>query len=176
MQPLIRKYPVLFTAVLLIVIMFVSTACLFTGISLSGNSATVTITLKQDQVNTVFNNIIDKNDSSSDVLLTKITGIEFHDGFIRVLGTASAPDGSDVAGSYDVSFTAANNLLQVKIIAVNISGITLDDPRIADANANIAKSLADSVAKSNGDVLYKAASVTAADGLKLTVQVNFQSK
>jgi hypothetical protein len=160
----------------LAVMLLATLACSIGGLTISGNSATVDITLNQDQVNKMLNsvqvNVVDQKDN----LLDKVTAVEFHDGFVRTIGTATNSNGREVSGSYDISFTAANNVLAVKIIAVNIPGVSMDDPRIATTNQQISDGINKSISESNGNVMYKEASVTAADGLHLKVQENFTNK
>jgi hypothetical protein len=158
------------------VILLATMACSIGGLTINGNSATIDITLNQEQVNTLLTSVqVDPSDSN-DRLLDKVTSIEFHDGFVRAIGTATDKSGKEISGSYDVSFSAANDVLVVKIIAVNISGVTMDDPRITTANQDIADGISKSISDSHGEVLYKEASVTAADGLHLKIQANFTKK
>jgi len=163
-------------AAILAVMLLATMACSIGGLTINGNSATIDVTLNQEQVNTLLTsaqvNIVDNNDR----LLDKVTAIEFHDGFVRTTGTATDKSGKEITGSYDVSFSAANDVLVVKIIAVNIAGVTMDDPRITTANQEIADGINKSISDSHGEVLYKEASVSAADGLHLKIQANFTKK
>jgi hypothetical protein len=173
MKSKLRKQPLFLIIVALAALAFSSLACSMGGVTLGNNSALVDITLNQDEINQFLNRVEVNQDYSRDRLLDKVSSIEMHDGFIRVLGSATQEDGSVVNGSFDISFAAENDLLKVQIIAVNIPGIELSDPRIVKANQELTDGLTQSVRDSNGDVQYKEASVK--DGvLKMKVQVNFK--
>jgi hypothetical protein len=168
-----HKQPLALFLVALTALALSSLACSIGGVTLGNNSALVDITLNQDEINQFLNRVQFNRDYSQDRLLDKVSSIEMHDGFIRVFGSATQPDGSVVNGSYDVSFAAENDLLKVQIIAVDVPGVELSDPRIVKTNQEITDGLTQSVRDSNGDVQYKEASVK--DGvLKMKVQVNFK--
>ncbi len=176
MRNLTHKHPILLAAALAAVMLLISLACTIGGLTINSSSATVDITLTQEQVNLLLKNTEVNVSDNPDRLLDKITAVEFHDGFVRVLGTITDTKGITANGSYDISISAANNALVVKISSVNIPGMTLDDPRVAKANQQFLDGLSKSVSTSHGEVLYKQVSITAAHGLKLTVQVVFQNK
>jgi hypothetical protein len=170
-----NKIPVHIVAVLLAVLVLVSLACTIGGLTLGKNSATIDINLTQDQINTILQKAMAENSGNSDQLLDTITGVELHDGYIRLLGTAKASDGSQVSGSYDTSLTAENDALKAQIIAVSIPGVDLTDPRIVKMNQQMTDALSKSVSESNGEVLFKEANVTEGN-LHLKVQINLQNK
>jgi hypothetical protein len=155
-----------------LVILFTMMACSLGGVTLSKNAAVIDISLKQDQINQVFSQVENQNDSQ-DFLLKKITGVELHDGYLRVLGTYPRSDGSEARGSYDVSLTAQNDALKAQVTSVNIEGVSMNDPRIVSANQRMSEELSKSVSETNGDVLFKEATVTEG-ALKLKIQVNFK--
>jgi hypothetical protein len=169
-----NKIPVHIVAVLLAVLVLVSLACTIGGLTLGKNSATIDINLTQDQVNAIFQKAAANNADSSNELLNNVTGAELHDGFIRLLGTAKAPDGSEVNGSVDTRLTAQNDALNAQIIAVNIPGVDMTDPRIVKMNQQMADALSKSVTESNGEVLFKEAAVTEGN-LHLKIQVNLNN-
>ncbi len=175
MTSLTRKNPVFYAAVLLAILVLTSIACSVGGLTLGKNSAEVEITLNEDKLNKLIQNSDVHVNTPDDVLLENVTKVEMHDGFMRVFGTGKTPSGAEVDGSYDVSFGVENDVLAVKIIAVDIEGITLDDPRIVKANEEIAKGLIESVTESNGEVTYKEAYIK--DGqLHMKVLVKFNVK
>jgi hypothetical protein len=155
---------------LAVVIIMTTMACNMGGINIYKNKAVIDVNLTQDQMNMFFQNTEGDVRVSDSRILEKITGVEMHDGFMRVFGENKQSDGTYVPGSFDISIGAADDELKVQITAVDISGITLDDPRIVDANAELARELSQSVREANGDVLYKEASVSEA-GLKLKMEV-----
>ncbi len=157
---------------ILSVLMVTMLACAFGGVSLNRDSATVNISLNEDQVNSMLANTTFTNDNPNDIL-RKIDRVEMYDGYMRLYGTAVTPDGTEVKGSYDVELSTQNDLLSVKIIDADIAGIDMSDERLAEANQKIADALTKSVRESQGEVLYKSAAIT--DGkLTMTVQVNFE--
>jgi hypothetical protein len=170
-----NKIPVLAVVALLAVLVLASLACSVGGLTLNKNAATIDINLTQDQINTIFQKAAAENTDPSNQLLDKITGVELHDGFIRLLGTVKGSDGSEVNGSYDTSFTAENDVLKAQIVAVNIPGVNLTDPRIVQMNQQMADALSKSVSESNGAVLFKEAAVKEGS-FHIKIQVNIPTK
>jgi hypothetical protein len=172
MKPSARNKPTLLIAFLVALLALTSLACSIGGLTLGRNSATIDITLSDDQVDRMFARATLNDEARDDVIFRHITGIDILDGYIRVYGIAEMADGSEVEGSYDVSIDAKNDVLVVQIIDVDIEGVTLDDPRIVDANQELTKELSEIVTESNGEVRFKEASVE--DGeLKMKVLVKF---
>jgi hypothetical protein len=168
-----HKQPILLIIILLGMLVLSSLACSLGGVTLGDNAALIDITLNQDEINKFLNRVEVRQDYSRNRLLDKVSSVEMHDGFVRVYGSDTRPDGSVVNGSFDVSFAAEDDILKVQIVAVNIPGIELNDPRIVKANQELSDELTQSVRDSNGDVQYKEASVQ--DGvLKMKVQVNIR--
>lgn len=158
----------------LVSVLSISTlACSIGGISFGQDGATIDISLTEEQVNTLFKNVDRTGNTGADQLIDKVTGAELHNGFIRILGTTTTSDGKSVSGSFDVSVEAENDVLVAQIIGVNIPGIDMTDPRILDANEELSRELSETVTESNGDVLFKEASVTD-DALEIVVQVKIQ--
>lgn len=169
----LKTKSLLISLIIVIVLSISSLACTIGGITLGQNGATIEISLTEDQVNALFNNVDNTGNSGADRLLDEVTGVEMHDGFIRILGTTTTSAGKDVRGSFDVSVDAENDVLVAQIIGVNIPGIDMTDPRILEANEELARELAQTVIDTNGDVLFKEASVTD-EALQLVVQVKIQ--
>ena len=159
---------------LLSIFVLTSLACSIGGLTLNRNSATVDVTLDQNQLDLIFNNVPAFTGASNDELLKQIDSVELHDGFIRIFGEATTPEGDVVNGSIDVKFDAQNDILDVEIIAVNIPGVDLNDTRIKEANQVLAKELSEVVTENNGEVLFKEADVSGGQ-LRLKVQVNYQN-
>jgi hypothetical protein len=176
MLPQTRKSPVLFVAALLVLIALTSTACSFSGVEVSTISPLIDITLHQED----FDQLSLKGDINAcglcDKLLDEISRVEMHDGFIRYLGTKVQPDRSKVDGSFDMSLGAEKDMLKAKIVAVNIPGIDLDDPRVVEANQELEEDLAHLLTHSYGDVLFK--EMVVKEGLlrmKIQVNINFSA-
>jgi hypothetical protein len=169
-----KQFTKLFIALFSIFI-FTSMACSVGGLTLGKNSATVEVTLDQQKIDLIFNNLPDYSSMTDNQFLKKINDVKLHDGFIRIFGEGVTQDGKDVSGSVDVEVDAQNNVLIVEIIAVNIPGIDINDTRIENVNQVLAKELTEVVTETNGDVLFKKAEV-AGGQLKMTVQVNYQNQ
>ena len=170
-----RKNPVLMIAALLSIMVLSSLACSVGGMTIGKDAVVIDVTLNEDQMNKLIQNSNMQVSNSDDVLFDEVTKVEMNDGFVRVFGTAKNAAGDEISGSYDVSFAAENDMLLVKIIDVDVEGISLDDPRIVKANQEISDGLSKSVTDSNGEVMYKEAEVK--DGvLRLKVQVNINNK
>lgn len=146
-----------------------SLACSMGGVTIKDGKATLDVTLTEDQLNKQIKSSTFNSDSESE-LVRSIDHVELNDGFVRIFGTFIDPNGQDVDGSMDVSFSVADDILQVKIIAVDVPGIDLSDKRIQTTNDELQKGLAQSVSDSNGEVRYTEATVTK-DGLTLKMEV-----
>lgn len=158
----------------LAVTLLTTMACGFGGISFSKGKATIDVTLTQDQVNKMIQQSNQNVEVSDDRLMEEIDRVEFHDGFIRVFGVDKKTNGTWDEGSIDFAVSAENDALKVKIIAVDLPGVTLDDPRIVNANQQIADAMTQSVNETNGEVLFKEVSVTET-GLKLKLEVKLKT-
>jgi tagatose-1,6-bisphosphate aldolase non-catalytic subunit AgaZ/GatZ len=66
-------------------------------------------------------------------------------------------------------------VLNAKIVAVNIPGVDLTDPRIVQMNQQMADALSKSVGESNGAVLFKEATVKVGS-FHIKIQVNIPTK
>jgi hypothetical protein len=169
-ERIMQKPAILFTAFLGLLAL-AALACSMPGVSIGANSATIDFTLTQDQVNRLFQNAVVSN-SDTHGLLDKVTGVELHNGYIRVLGSTQDASGNEVSGSFDTSISAEDDILKVQVTGVNIPGVDMNDPRIVDANKKMAESLTKSVTESNGDVQFKQAEVQEGK-LLMKIQVNF---
>ena len=159
-------------ATILTVLAFVTLACSIGGLTLGDHSATVEFKLTEERLNEMVANIDSVNNSDPDNLLDKITNIELHDGYIRFFGEDTLLDGSQVSGNFDISLTAVDGNLVVALIAVDIPGVDMNDPRITKVNTELSKDFSDIVAESQGDVVFKEAKVEE-DLLTFTIQVGF---
>lgn len=162
---------ILLISALVVILAFSSLACSISGIPSRSGSATIDIAIEQDEIDMLFSKG-NMNDDTHDRLFKEITGIEIHDGYVRVFGVAETSQGDDVTGSYDASLSAVDNALQAQIIAVDIADVNMDDPRIVETNEELARELAEAVRETNGEVLFK--EVTLTEGkLQMNIQVNF---
>jgi uncharacterized protein YpmS len=159
-----------FILVILVMLLFTTMACSMGGINVNKNNATVDITFTQDQMNKLIKNSYGEVTISNDRIFKNVTSVEMHDGFMRVFGDYVKTDGTTVPGSFDMSFGTDNGELKIQIIAIDASGASLDDPRIKEANQTLSDELSKSFRESNGEVLFKEASVSES-GLKLKMEV-----
>jgi hypothetical protein len=104
-------------------------------------------------------------------MLDEVDRLEMHDGYMRFIGTCQQPDGSVVDGSIDLSLGAENGGLVARIIAVNIPGLTLDDPLVVMANHDLEVSLSTDDFGAGADVYFQDVRVTE-DGLQIEVKVD----
>jgi hypothetical protein len=170
MNPQVRRNPLLIVAAMLAILALTSLACSFSGPRMGTVSSLVDITLTQE--------MFDQMSPNSEVHLSnhcepldEVTRVELHDGFIRFLGKNIQADGTSVAGSFDLSLGAEDDMLKARIVAVDIPGLTLKDSCIADANMELAMDLSELAEDPQGEVLFKEV-VVEEGALKMKVQVN----
>ena len=147
-----------------------SLACTMGGLSFNGDKATVGITLSETELNEMIATSTANRVRDDDEMLKSVSRVEFDDGFVRVYGTMENSSGEEVKGNLDLAFRASEDVLMVEITAVDFPGVSMDDPRVVKANREMAKSLTDSVTRSNGDVKFLEADVSE-DGLSLKLEV-----
>jgi hypothetical protein len=144
-------------------------ACSMGGVDVRNGTATLNLTLTESQVNENLSKATENYEKDPDHLFQSVDHVEFHDGYIRVFGTALQPSGEEVSGSFDVSFSAKDGLLDMQITAIDMSGIELTDPRVERYNDYIYKAMNDMIEESKGQAYYEDASVNK-DGLTLKLR------
>ena len=82
-----------------------SIACSLGGITISGDTATIDITLTENQVNRIMEHSTSNTVVNGEELMTEVSKVEFYDGFIRTYGTMRNAAGEEVSGSMDISFS-----------------------------------------------------------------------
>jgi hypothetical protein len=168
-----RKKQVLSAVALLVLLAITASACSFTTTSVGPVTQMVEISIDQEQFDQALQHSTMHMDGPYDRLLDKVTAVEIHDGLVRYEGTKTLADGSQAAGSFDLSVAAENDMLKARIIAVDIPGVDLNDARILKANAEMEAELAEMLSDSSAQVLFK--EVTATEGnlrLKLLVYID----
>ena len=114
--------------VLFIVILMtamISLACVFSGINIGDTTnLELTVSLKEDTVNRLLRHSF--TEQEEDNLLDDITSIDMQTDFIRIFGTYTNSDGSEVPGSADLNFSAKDGKLHAEIIAVDINGLDVN--------------------------------------------------
>jgi hypothetical protein len=135
----------LFLASLILALALASTACGITSVRTEGGELTISVNLSEDQVNGIYDRVITA-DIDDDFLFEEVSSIDLLEpNIIRAFGTTA--DGA--SGSYDVTIDAVDEALQLEVVAVDIPGVTMDDPRVEAANDELAQAFLDSA--SSGD-------------------------
>lgn len=136
----------LFVAVLILALSLVSAACGIASFSTEGGELTVTVNLSESQANRLVTNVFTTNDGD-DFLFTEITGVDLLEpNIMRVSG--STADGA--SGTYDLAFDVVDQALKIEVVAVDVPGVTLDDPRVQAANDELERAFIEG-ARSEGE-------------------------
>jgi hypothetical protein len=161
------KFKTIFILALLALLALALSACGIAGISREGNRLTVDVNMSEAQVNNLIGLVVRRGNSvTSDFLLDQITSVDLIEpDTIRVNGTA---DG--VAGNYDATINAADGTLRIVVVDVDIPGISLDDPRIEEANRELTEAFVNSASAEN-DGRFTSAAVSD-DQLTITIEVD----
>lgn len=168
-----HKNHIISVMALLVMLAITASACSFNHVNVGPITQVVDITINQEQFNEGLPQSTIHMNGPYDRLLDKVTDVEIHDGFIRYVGTKTLADGSEAEGSFDLNIGAGNDMLKVRIVAVNIPGVDLNDPRIVKANDEMEAELTDMLTDSPGEVLFK--EVKATEGalrMKLLVHID----
>jgi len=158
----------------LAILLTASLACTIGGLSINNNTATLDIKLKEDQIMSLFERIVNQTSYIDSDVLQKLDMVELHEGYVSVSGTHTTAEKNDMSGNFDVSLGAENGVLQAEIIRVEIPGMNITDERIQQANEIIARELTSVVTETNGDVNFQRAEVHE-DALYLTVSMKIRN-
>ena len=114
------------------------------------------------------------NHNFYDSLLDNVTRVDLRDGYLRFIGTHTQPDGSVTPGYIDLYMGAKDGKLTAKIIAVDIPGITMDDPLVVEINQEMKAEFSHAMGDADADVLFKEVRVTEEElYMKIQVTVRF---
>jgi len=155
------------TALLMLAVFLVSMSCALMNVGLSGDGTQITVELKEDDLNRILQ---ERNTHAGDDLLSEVTGVDIQDGFVRVFGNVKRSDGSTVSGSYDAVLKAENGALKAEITAVDIEGVSLDDPKVMQTNQDLAEGLGKAAAESNGVYEFETVSL-GNDVMKFVIKI-----
>lgn len=151
----------------ILTMLIVSLSCSLMNIGLSGGGTQITIELKEDDINRMLQQ---RYTHQSDGLFSEINGVDIQDGLIRVFGDAKKADGSMVSGSYDAVLKAENGALKAEITAVDIEGLSIDDPKVLQTNQELADEFGKAADESQG--VYEFESVSLGnDVLKIVIKI-----
>jgi hypothetical protein len=166
-----RKSPVFLVVMSLAVLALVTSACSFLTTGLGEITQVVDITLDQGLFSQSQPTFKIHNHNFWEDLDVDVNRMELHDGYLRFLGTRSMPDGSRADCTIDTSLGAEDGMLAARIIAVDIPGIELTDPKVVKINQEMEAHLSLAGFDWNAEVLFKDVQVTEG-ALRMKVQVN----
>jgi len=155
----------LFVAVMILALALVSTACGVMSVSTEGGELTINVNLSESQANRLIGNVITSNEGD-DFLFTEISSVDLIEpNIMRVSG--STADGA--SGTYDLTIDVVDEAIKIEVVAVDVPGVTLDDPRVQAANEELAQAFLDS-ARSDGEDGGVADVAVVADELIFTIK------
>lgn len=150
---------------LILVLALASTACGIMSVSTEGGELTIGVNISEDQVNRMVGNVL-KTGTDKEFLFEDVTSVDLLEpNVMRVFGTMT--DGT--SGSYDMTIDAADETLKIEVVAVDVPGVTLDDPRVQAANDELAEAFLNS-ARSDGEGGGVVDAAVVADELVLTIK------
>jgi len=153
------------------VLALVISACSFLDPGLGEISQMVDITLDQDLFSQSQPTFTIHDHNFWEDLDVDVNRLELHDGYLRFLGTRTMLDGSKADCTIDTSLGAEDGMLAARIIAVDIPGIELTDPKVVKINQEMEAHLSLAGFNWNAEVLFKAVQVMEG-ALQMKVQVN----
>ena len=157
---------ILFVVVLMMAML--SMACIFSGISVGDTtSLELTVTLKEDTLNRLLRHSFTEQDE--DNLLKTITSVDMQADLIRIYGTYTHSDGSEVPGSVDLIFSVKDGKLNAEIIAVDIAGLDVNHPRVTRINDVLEREVGEAASDSD-EVEFVSVEITE-DSLEFIVKV-----
>jgi hypothetical protein len=98
---------------------------------------------------------------------------EMHDGFVRFVGTKGQPDGSRLAGSFDLSLSAVDGALKAEIVAVDMPGVDLNDRCIVEANHEMEEEFTHMAGDMDGEVQFQEV-VVEEGALRMKIKVDVE--
>jgi hypothetical protein len=168
-----RKLPVIFIVMILAMIALITSACSMYTPGMGEINQVVDITLNEDLFSQSSPTFKVHNHNFWEDLVVEVNRMELHDGYLRFLGTRILPDGSEADCSIDLSLGAENDMLAAKIIAVDIPGLELTDPKVIKINQEMEATLSLKNLDPNAEILFKDVEVTEG-ALRIKVQVNIR--
>lgn len=155
----------LLIAVMILALALISAACGVMSVSTEGGELTINVNLNESQANRLIGNVFTSNEGD-DFLFTEIASVDLIEpNIMRVSG--STADG--VSGTYDLTIDVVDEALKIEVVAVDVPGVTLDDPRVQAANDELAQAFLDS-ARSDGESGGVADVAVVADELIFTIK------
>lgn len=137
----------LFLFSLLLVLALATTACGLMTVSTEGGELTITVNLSESQANRLISNVFTTNDGD-DFLFTEISSVDLIEPNIMRIAGATA-DG--VSGTYDLTIDVVDEAIKIEVVAVDVPGVTLDDPRVQAANDELEQAFLNSARDDGGE-------------------------
>jgi len=154
----------LLIACLLLAFALVSTACGIASVSTEGGELTIIVNVSESQANRLIDNVFTSNDGD-DYLFTQITGVDLIEpDIMRVSGTTA--DGA--SGTYDLTIGVVDEAIKIEVVAVDVPGVTMDDPRVQAANDELERAFLENASSDGGDGVINVAVV--GDELVFTIK------
>jgi hypothetical protein len=146
----------------------ISIACIFSGLTVGGKkNLELTVTLREDIINRLLRHSFTEQDE--DNLLKNITSVDMQADLIRIFGTYTHAEGSEVPGSADLTFSAKDGKLHAEIIAVDINGLDVNHPRVSRINDVLEREIGEAASDSD-EVEFVSIEITE-DSLELIIKV-----
>jgi hypothetical protein len=131
-------------------------------------SKQTTLTLEEQQVNDIIKNANASTQTEQPRL--QATGVDMHDGFIHVIVEYLKEDGSKIEGSYNVSLTVLDGIIQAEISSVDLPGLALSQKVINQIANKIAIDFAAASSQLGGRIEVLSIAVTE-DRLQMVVRM-----
>lgn len=130
------------------------------GIQMQDGVLTIDINLPETQINELVSRAARSDATTSeDVLFDSVTSIELIEpDLIRVFGEGESA-GVPYEGNYDIRVGAESGALRLAITDVAVPGISLDDPRVVEANTRLQESFTQQVSNEGGQGVVQSASI-----------------
>lgn len=131
----------LFLSGMLLALALVSTACGIASVSTEGGELVIEVNMSEDQVNRLINGSLINNEGD-DFLFTEVSSVDLMEpNIIRVAG--SMDDGT--SGTYDMTIDVVDRAIKIEVVAVDVPGVTMDDPRVQAGNDELAAAFLENV-------------------------------
>lgn len=137
----------LLASLLILVLSLATAACGIMSFSTEGGELTISVNVSESQANRLISNVFTTNDGD-DFLFTEITGVDLIEPNIMRVSGATA-DGA--SGTYDLTIDVVDEAIKIEVIAVDVPGVSMDDPRVQAANDELEQAFLDSARDDGGE-------------------------
>lgn len=168
-----KKYlrqPINLTGFFLVMVLLLTSACSLISPVPGVVSQSIEITLTEDLFTHAHPTFKVENRDFWEDLDCNVKDMELHDGFIRFQGFQTRFFGFGSACSIDLALTAEKGVLSARVIALDVAGIGLQDPKVTLVNEKLQMTLQLKDRETNLGVSFEKVDVSE-DALKLKVIV-----